>query len=93
MITASESSLTESQRKSLQIFLHTALKEIRVLAWTGKSDQAGDLADAIAPIPLMMTDEKFNWEGVYSSIFVYQQKYDDPSNGDYAKLLVIISNS
>ena len=85
--------LSPSQLGSMLTLIHLALKEVRVLAWSGGAEQAGDLADALCPIPLMIQKDRFDWQSLHDSLSKYQQKYPSKETGNYKRLFELIKES
>ncbi len=54
--------VTNAQRKKLCELMHFAFIEIRHLGWSGKAEQAADLADAFHNLPKDMWKEDFALE-------------------------------
>ncbi len=77
------SDLTERQRDALGGLLHIAFKEIRLLSWDGKSEQAADLADAVCQIPLRMGRGRFAWDAYIQNLTGYQERYPGETILDY----------
>ena len=79
---------TSEQMASVGGLLHMALKEVRLLGWGGKAEQAADLADVVCKLPLRMCSGAFPWEHFEQSLGAYQQQYPDREPGlDYVRLL------
>ena len=79
--------LTRKQLQALGGLLQMAFKEIRILGWEGKSEQAADLADAVCQLPLRMFSCDFTWEHYERSLSDYQQRYQDRKGPDYLAFL------
>ena len=78
---------TERQRQKLCELIYHALLKIRVLGWSGKSEQAADLADAFHNLPVMLWSEDFSLDYFRKYLESYQQKYPDDKGTDYLKLV------
>lgn len=79
--------LTGKQLQALGGLLQMVFKEIRILGWEGKSEQAADLADAVCQLPLRMFSRDFAWEHYERSLNDYQQRYPDRNGPDYLAFL------
>jgi hypothetical protein len=67
--------LAAAGREQMSVLLTMALKEIRLLGWDGKAEQAADLADAVALLPSAMFAPDFDLEGVERNLRDYQDRY------------------
>lgn len=81
--------LDENKRWILSQIISKAFQEIRLLAWNGKSKQAGDLADAFHNVPSIFYGVSYGTiEFIKSELTHYQSKYhqvDFPEQFDYIK--------
>lgn len=79
---------TQAPLQGLGALLHIAFKEIRLLGWDGKAEQAAQLADAVCQLPLRMYSEAFQWEHYERSLRTYQERYPKRSpEMDYVRFL------
>jgi len=79
--------LTRVQQSALGTLLHMALKEIRLLAWEQQWEQAADLADAVAQLPLRMFSPNFEWNHCRKALEKYQERYPHRGGTDFVKYL------
>ena len=56
------SPLTDKQRSAIGGMVYMAFREIRILSWRSRSEQAADLADAILLLPLHLFRPEFDWQ-------------------------------
>jgi hypothetical protein len=63
------------QRELLGEVLHIALIEIRHLAWTGRAQQAGDLADAVHNVSVFMFSARWRWDVAAQFLEAYYRKH------------------
>jgi hypothetical protein len=71
---------TDSQRQKLCEMIHVALVEIRSLCWSGKAEQAADLADAFHNVPDGIWRADFSLQFFRDAFLcVYKGKY--PTTG------------
>ena len=76
--------ITDEHRKKLCELIHYALVEMRTLGWSGKSQQAADLADAFHNLPRDMWREDFALEFLRDAFLKdYQQKYPEAKVFNY----------
>ncbi|MDB5341831.1 MAG: hypothetical protein JWP89_208 [Schlesneria sp.] len=78
--------LTNAQREKLCEMMSEALSELRMLGWAGKSEQAGDLADAFHNLPIGIWRDDFSLSFFRNSfVGAYRRKY--PHTRDYAAMV------
>lgn len=78
--------LTNAQRQKLCEMMFEALLELRMLGWAGKSQQAGDLADAFHNVPIGIWRDDFSLTFFRNSfVGAYQRKY--PETRDYVAMV------
>jgi hypothetical protein len=67
---------TPKQREALCDLMHDAFVELRALARSGGSEQAGDLADAIHNLPKEMYGwGRFSWDLTRGMLADYERKW------------------
>ncbi len=80
--------LNDAQRRKLGEMMHYAFIEMRLLGWSGKAEQAADLADAFHNLPRDMWSDDFNIEFFRDAFLqVYQRKYPDGRLRDYLAMV------
>jgi hypothetical protein len=80
--------LTEAQRQKLCEMLYHAFIELRLLGWSGKAEQAADLADAFHNLPASLWKDDFSLRFFRDSFLgVYQRKYPEGRVRDYVAML------
>lgn len=86
---------TPAQQRLLCEMIQRALVHVRALGWSGKAEQAADLADAFHNIPVEMYDEQvFSWERFRNELKAYESKWGNgDSYGNFLGLLAEIENS
>jgi hypothetical protein len=80
----------DAQREALCVMMQRAFVEIRALGWSGKPEQAADLADAFHNLPTEVC-RRGQWDvRVFRQMLRhYQDKYGakDSRAGDYVAML------
>jgi hypothetical protein len=80
--------VTDAHRKKLCELMHFAFVEIRQLGLAGKSEQAGDLADAFHNLPKDMWKEDFSLEFLRGAFLApYQEQYPEGRVRDYVAVV------
>jgi hypothetical protein len=78
-----QSPLTDKQKSALGMMLFMAFKEIKILIWNDKAEQAQDLADSIGHLPYQMFSPEFEWQPYEKSLADYGQRYADVDGVKY----------
>jgi hypothetical protein len=78
---------TTAQQQAIGTLLHMALKEMPLLCLEHLSEQAADLADALAELPLRMFSSEFCWTLYMNNLRAYQDKYPSREGIDYVAYL------
>ena len=80
---------TDEQRRLLCEMIYRAFVEMRMLGWSGNTEQAADLADAFHNLPLVMYRDDFSWSFFRHFLVTYQTKYPrgEGSLYDYLAML------
>jgi len=71
---------TDEQKKKLCHMLFRALLEIRQLGWSGKAQQAADLADAFHELPICLWRADFSLDIFRQFLESYRHNYPDSSD-------------
>lgn len=80
---------TEVQIQLLCEMMHRAFVEMRLLGWSGKSQEVAALADAFHNLPVEMLRDDFNWTLLRHSLTTYQQKHQPSEHSHYNYLEVL----
>ncbi len=79
--------LTEMERQKLCQMIYRAMLEIRSLGWSGKAEQAADLADAFHNLPAMLWSEDFSLDFLRTFLESYHHKYPESGGINYLMML------
>lgn len=71
---------TDEQKEKLCHMLFMALLEIRQAGWSGRAQQAADLADAFHDLPIGLWQADFSLDVFRQFLESYRQKYPDSSD-------------
>lgn len=79
---------TDAQRRMLCEMMHYSYLELRHLGWSGKAEQAGDLADAFHNLPVRMWQDDFSLQFFRDAFLsAYQEKYPEGRSHDYVAMV------
>jgi hypothetical protein len=79
---------TDTQRRRLCEMMHWAFVELRNLGWSGKAEQAADLADAFHNLPTYLWSDDFSLQFFRDAFLkAYQQKYPEGRIRDYVSMV------